>query len=228
MNSKQSGALDFFSSPRSYYGIPKRGQKYMEQLDRQQLHEIRTELIVEQYHSLREEIIQRVQARQQMWYVLLLVAGTFLTIGVQPGIASWTILLYPLIAFFFAVNWSHNDTRIDQITWYIHHEVEEPLQFTGWETYRSQKFHRKWRREQIFHPLALLPGLLTFSARGVFLTTQLLSIGIGIMRLIQSGMTFLALLSMLIDLIATIATFFLLMDRKVQMLRENAKMAIKK
>jgi len=201
---------------------------FMEQLDQQQLQEVRTELIVEQYHSLREEIIQRVQARQQMWYVLLLVAGTFLTIGVQPGIAAWTILLYPLIALFFSVNWAHNDTRIDQITWYIHHEVEKPLQFIGWETYRTQKFRRKRGIEQHSHPLALVPGLLTFSARGVFLTTQLLSTGIGIMRLVQSGMIALALPSLLIDLIATIATYFLLIDRKVQMLRENEKMPTKK
>src|SRR5204863_9788835 len=102
---------------------------YMEQLDQEQLQQIRTEIIVEQYHSLRDEIIQRVQARQQMWYVLLLVASTFFTIGVQPSIAAWTILLYPLISLFFAANWVHNDTRIDQITWYIQHEIEKPLQF---------------------------------------------------------------------------------------------------
>ena len=63
----------------------------MNQIDQHQLEEIRAALVVEQYHSLRDEIIQRVQTRQQMWYVLLLVAGTFFTIGVQPGIAAWTI-----------------------------------------------------------------------------------------------------------------------------------------
>lgn len=197
----------------------------MEQLDQQQLQQVQTELLVEQYHSLREEIIQRVQARQQMWYVLLLVAGTFLSIGVQPGIAAWTILLYPLIALFFAINWAHNDTRIDQITWYIQHEIEEPLQFKGWETYRTQKFRRK-RAEQRSHPLALVPGLLTFSSRGVFLTTQLLSIGIGAMRLVQAGMLVLALVSLLIDMIATIATHFLLVDRKARTLQEQEKLSI--
>src|SRR5438094_9552020 len=88
---------------------------FMEQLDQQQLQEVRTELIVEQYHSLREEIIQRVQASQQMWYVLLLVAGTFLTIGVQPGIAALNILLYQLIDLFYSENWTHYDTKIDHI-----------------------------------------------------------------------------------------------------------------
>lgn len=65
----------------------------MDQLDQHQLQEVRAELIVEEYRSLRAEIIQREQARQQMWYVLLFIAGTFFTIGVQPGIAAWSILL---------------------------------------------------------------------------------------------------------------------------------------
>jgi hypothetical protein len=188
----------------------------IDQLDQHQLQEVRAELIVEQYRSLREEIIQRVQARQQMWYVLLFIAGTFFTIGVQPGIAAWTISLYPLIALFFATNWAHNDTRIDQITWYIQHEIEQKLQFIGWETYRTQKFRRKlWAKKQ-HHPLALVPGLLTFSARGVFLTTQLMALCIGMVRLITSGELSLAILSLLINLIVIIATYSLLSDRKVQ------------
>ena len=75
---------------------------------------------------------------------------------------------------------------------------------------------------------ALAMGSVRFSARGVFLTTQLLSTGIGIMRLVQTGMLVLALLSLLIDLIATIATYFLLIDRKARMLQENEKTPIKK
>jgi hypothetical protein len=188
----------------------------MDQLDQHQLQEVRSELIVEQYRSLREEIIQRVQARQQMWYVLLFIAGTFFTIGVQPGIAAWTILLYPLITLFFSTNWAHNDTRIDQITWYIQFEIEKPLEFMGWETYRTQKFRRKlWARKQ-HHPLALLPGLLTISARGVFLTTQLMALCIGMVRLITSGELSLAILLLLINLIIIATTYAVLIDRKAQ------------
>jgi hypothetical protein len=188
----------------------------MAQLDQHQLQEVRSELIVEEYRSLRAEIIQRVQARQQMWYVLLFIAGTFFTIGVQSGIAAWTILLYPLIALFFATNWAHNDTRIDQITWYIQYEIEKPLEFMGWETYRTQKFRRKlWAKKQ-HHSLAPVPGLLTFSARGVFLTTQLIALSIGMVRLIYAGELSLAILSLLINLIVIIATYFLLSDRKTQ------------
>jgi hypothetical protein len=188
----------------------------MDQLDQHQLQEVRAELIVEEYRSLRAEIIQRVQARQQMWYVLLFIAGTFFTIGVQPGIAAWTILLYPLITLFFSTNWAHNDTRIDQITWYIQYEIEKPLEFMGWETYRTQKFRRKFWTNKRHHPLALVPGLLAISARGVFLTTQLMALCIGMVRLISSGELSLAILSLLINLIVIIATYSLLSDRKVQ------------
>jgi hypothetical protein len=188
----------------------------MDQLDQHQLQEVRSELIVEEYRSLRAEIIQRVQARQQMWYVLLFIAGTFFTIGVQPGIAAWTILLYPLITLFFSTNWAHNDTRIDQITWYIQYEIENPLEFMGWETYRTQNFRRKFWTNKRHHPLALVPGLLAISARGVFLTTQLMALCIGIVRLISSGELSLAILSLLINLIVIIATYSLLSDRKVQ------------
>ena len=188
----------------------------MDQLDQHQLQEVRSELIVEQYRSLREEIIQRVQARQQMWYVLLFIAGTFFTIGVQPGIAAWTILLYPLITLFFSTNWAHNDTRIDQITWYIQYEIEKPLEFMGWETYRTQKFRRTlWAKKQ-HHPLALVSGLQTFSARGVFLTTQLMALCIGMVRLISSGELILAIVSLLINLTVIIVTYSILSDRKAQ------------
>src|SRR5437588_1185897 len=89
MNSSQFSELDLFSSPYAIVVLKKGSEISMEQIDQQQLQQVRTELIVEQYHSLREEIIQRVQARQQMWYVLLLVAGTFLSIGVQPSTRLW-------------------------------------------------------------------------------------------------------------------------------------------
>lgn len=193
----------------------------LDQLNQHQLQEVRSELIVEQYRSLREEVIQRVQARQQMWYVLLFIAGTFFTIGVQPGIAGWTILLYPLITLFFSTNWAHNDTRIDQITWYIQYEIEKPLEFMGWETYRTQNFRRKFWTNKRHHPLALVPGLLTFSARGVFLSTQLMALCIGMVRLISSGELNLAIASILINLIVITATYSILSDRKAKAVQLN-------
>jgi hypothetical protein len=190
----------------------------MDQLDQHQLQEVCTELIVEQYRSLREEIIQRVQARQQMWYVLLFIAGTFFTIGVQPGVAAWTILIYPLLTLFFSTNLAHNDTRIDQIAWYIQYEIEKPLELKGWETYRTEKFRRKFWTKKLHHPLALVPGLLAISARGVFLTTQLMALCIGTARLLSSREIILAIVSLVINFMIVIATYFILSDRKARAL----------
>lgn len=86
----------------------------------------------------------------------------------------------------------------------------------GWETYRTQNFRRKFWTNKRHHPLALVPGLLAISARGVFLTTQLMALCIGMVRLISSGELSLAISSLLINLIVIIATYSLLSDRKVQ------------
>jgi hypothetical protein len=185
------------------------------QTDQQAIQELRNSLVIEQYRSLRDEVIQRVLARQQTWSVLILVAGSFLAVGLQPGIAAWTLLLYPIIALFFAINWAHNETRIDQITWYIQHQVEGGLQFVGWETYRSATFRRKRRAKQQ-HPLALMPGLNALSARGVFASTQLLATTIGAYRLAGAGITPLAVGTVIIELVVITATFLLLVDRKAQ------------
>jgi hypothetical protein len=57
------------------------------------------------------------------------------------------------------------------------------------------------------------------SALTVFLTTQLMALGIGMVRLIYSGLLSLAILSLLINLIVIIATYSLLSDRKAQVTR---------
>jgi hypothetical protein len=177
--------------------------------------------LLEEYHALRDEIVQRVQARQQMWSVLLVIAGSFLSIGVQPGIAAWTILLYPIIALFFSVNWAHNDTRIDQLTWYIQHQIEPAFQVVGWETYRSTHF-RRTRRGQASaqNPLALLPGLNAISARGIFVSTQILAASVGVTRLAQTAPIVLVVLVALVEVVATATTFRILADRKVQAVKK--------
>jgi hypothetical protein len=137
---------------------------------------------------------------------------------VQPGIAAWTILLYPLVALFFSTNWAHNDIRIDQITWYIQYEIEKTLEFKGWETYRTEKFRRKFWTKKRHHPLALVPGLLSISAQGVFLTTQLIAVGIGMVRLFSSRDYILAIILLVINLLIVIATYSILSDRKARAL----------
>ena len=149
-------------------------------------------LLIEQYASLRSEIEKRIEIRQQILALTLLVAGTFLTVGVQPGVPAVVLLFYPLIAMFLGAIWEHNDLRIGQINFYIRTEIEKHLGALGpgWETFRSRTFpsrHRSHRSRQSAqrHPLTPRPGLIVFATRGMFFTTQAMAIIVAAVRYIS-------------------------------------------
>jgi hypothetical protein len=178
--------------------------------------ELRDSLTIAQYTSLRDEIVQRVQARQQMWSSLLVIAGAFLSIGSQSGLSPWIAPLYPLITLCLAANWAHNDQRITQLVTYIRQEVEVPGVFSGWETYRSKTFRKRASPLRWRHPQSLLIGLHALSAQSVFAITQGLATLIGLARLAQGGRPALVILALVIDVAASITTWHLLRDQPLQ------------
>src|SRR5947209_14135680 len=111
---------------------------------------IRALLLIQQYTALRSEIEKRIDIRQQILALTLLVAGTFLTVGVQPVVPEVVLLFYPVIAMFLGAIWEHNDLRVGQINFYIRTEVEKHLgRFApGWETFRRQTFRTRYRQER--------------------------------------------------------------------------------
>lgn len=150
---------------------------------------IRALMLIEQYVSLRSEIEKRIEIRQQILALTLLVAGTFLTVGAQPGVSQVVLLFYPILAMFLGAIWTHNDLRIGQINQYIRMELEKYLSGLGpgWETYRRHTFlprqrQNKGRDTKQEHPLTPPRGLILFSTRGMFLTTQLLTIVVAAVR----------------------------------------------
>lgn len=146
-------------------------------------------LLIEQYSSLRNEIEKRIEIRQQILTLTLLVAGTFLTVGVQPNIPDVVLLFYPIIAMFLGAIWEHNDLRVGQLNFYIRTEVEKHLGGLGpgWETFRFQTFQsgqrrHKRQRGQAKHPLTSQFGMIVFATRGMFLTTQAMAIIVAAVR----------------------------------------------
>jgi hypothetical protein len=139
-----------------------------------------TLFFVEQFNSLRDEIGRRIDIRQQIMALNLIIAGTLFTLGVQPGIPETILLFYPLLAMFLAALWAHNDLRIGQINYYIRTVIEQNVHSIepGWEGFRRQAFlprrQRKSQKQQ-GHPLDPPSGLIAFSTRGIFLSTQVLS-----------------------------------------------------
>lgn len=57
-------------------------------------------LVATKYKALRDEIVKRLEFRYQIINLTLVVAGTFLTIGVQANMPASVLLVYPLLASF--------------------------------------------------------------------------------------------------------------------------------
>jgi hypothetical protein len=124
-----------------------------------------------EYRALRDEILKRIELRQQHIALTLTIAGAFLGFGLTTAAVA---LVYPLLATFLAYGWAQNDVRIRQLAAYIRSHHEGVIPGLGWETYLQNKSpqagFRNWRS-----PVILSHG-------GIFLLTQLMAIGIGLYR----------------------------------------------
>lgn len=121
-----------------------------------------------EYRAMRDEILARINMRQQIIAVTLTLGGAFLAVGIkQPAIA----LVYPPLAAFLALAWAQNDYRVRDLAKYIREEVEPKLPGVRWEskihTRRSDKSLGAWR-------------FVVLSHGGVFLFTQATALFVGI------------------------------------------------
>ena len=75
--------------------------------------------MVTEYQALRSEILKRIEFRYQLINLILIVAGTFLTVGLQPNISASMLLVYPILALFLVAGWVHNGVATLRIARYI-------------------------------------------------------------------------------------------------------------
>ncbi len=121
-----------------------------------------------EFMTLREEVLRRIDARQQTLSVTLTLAGAFLGLGWGAG--SSVLLMYPLIALFLAVSWAQNEVFIKQINAYIRDHLENGA---GYQTYSqgNRSEIRVWG-----WPIEII------AIGAVFILTQVMAIGLGIYR----------------------------------------------
>jgi hypothetical protein len=121
-----------------------------------------------EYASLRDEVLRRIDARQQTLSVSMTLAGAF--VGLGWGAGSTVLLMYPLIALFLGISWAQNEVFIKQINAYIRDNLENG---GGYQTYsREAKSEiRIWG-----WPIEVI------AIGGVFLLTQIMAIGLGMYR----------------------------------------------
>ena len=126
-------------------------------------------LLLAEYSSLREEILKRTELEYQLIALALIAPGTLLTIAGQTKQAA-LVLLYPLFAFFLATAWANNDRAVRQIAEYIRTRIEAKVGRMGWEGVMEQVRTRR-----------AVKSLNFLAARGVFLSTEVLTIIAGLL-----------------------------------------------
>ncbi len=149
-----------------------------------------------EYAALRNEILKRIEMRQQIISITLTLAGVFLGVGLnnQP-----VALIYPPLAMFLAFNWAHNDFRIRITAKYIRENLETAMPSLRYETRTSEQRKQgedlgTWR-------------FLVLAHSGVFLLTQLMAVGVGIAKF---GSNLLEWFLLGLDIIAVLVVVWLM------------------
>lgn len=95
-----------------------------------------------EYSALRDEILKRIDTRQQIISYTITIAAAFLTFAVGTDVfnSPFPLLIYPILATFLAMAWSHSDQRAGEIGEYIREEIEPNLPGMGWEKWIRQRF----------------------------------------------------------------------------------------
>ena len=130
-------------------------------------------LVATEYKALRDEIVKRLEFRYQIINLTLIVAGTFLTIGVQANMPASVLLVYPLLASFLIAAWAYNGVATLRIARYIRESIEQKVAGLEWETFLKEQ------APQLPRPYGFLG---TISTTGLVLTTQLLTIALALLK----------------------------------------------
>ena len=144
-----------------------------------------------EYNSLRGEILKRIELRQQIISITLTLAGIFLSFGLSTDTVA---LIYPPLAAFLAIAWAQNDFRIRDLATYIRENLETAPIGLGYETYvqRVRSNNKKlgaWRFVVISHT-------------GIFIFTQLMAVGIELLKSMPIVLTPLEWVLLVIDFIS--------------------------
>ena len=144
-----------------------------------------------EYNSLRGEILKRIELRQQIISITLTLAGIFLSFGLSTDTVA---LIYPPLAAFLSIAWAQNDFRIRDLATYIRENLETAPIGLGYETYvqRIRSNNKKlgaWRFVVISHT-------------GIFIFTQLMAVGIELLKSMPIVLTPLEWVLLVIDFIS--------------------------
>jgi hypothetical protein len=156
-----------------------------------------------EYNSLRNEILKRIELRQNLISITLTLAGLFLSFGLSKDLI---VLIYPPLATFLAFGWAQNDYRIRDLATYIREKLEVATNGLHYEHYvqearKSGKGLGTWR-------------IIVFSHSGIFVFTQLMAVGIELSKDTTFVYSPLKWVLLAIDLVAIILVLWITGEAK--------------
>jgi len=158
--------------------------------------------IMLEYNALRDEILKRIELRQQIISITLVLLTAILSVtfaqeGLKENFSTLKIpslaFIYPPIATSLALGWIQHEYRINLLGYYIHEHIEKSIPCLGWEKHviinTSEGSKLKWY-------------YILLSHGGVFIWTEIIAIIVGIFMFrntsLESGFIALDILSLLI------------------------------
>jgi 8-oxo-dGTP diphosphatase len=182
--------------------------------------ELRSEMLQE-YTVLKEEVVERIDARNQVLSFTLAIAGVFLTLGAQREVfvEPAIMLIYPLLAACLATVWAQNDIRTGQIGEYIKAWIEPRMEGLHWEHFLS----REYRQRQNW----LMRHTVELSTYGVFLLSQ---VGVVLVAAYQAdwGFSWIEWVLLVSDAVALVLTAYFITYRRRRVHRQPADRPLQK
>lgn len=162
-----------------------------------------------EYNSLRDELIKRIEIRQNIVSLVFVSASTLLGFSIK---STELAFLYPPLSLLLCVMWAQNDMRALQITDYLQTLENEDTKL-GWTT-----FYKQAQGQGSFFsglPFSVIaPG-------GTFILTSLMAFGIGCSRWPSSGLYLTLLIADIISIMLMV--WMLLYIRKNRLSRRSSE-----
>lgn len=100
---------------------------------------LKSELLV-QFNSLRDEILERMNLRQQILTTAVAGVGIFSVVVTGEITLPIFLLLYPPLGLCLAIAWSHHDVRTGEIGEYIRRHIEPHVAALKWEQFMLELY----------------------------------------------------------------------------------------
>jgi len=123
--------------------------------------------LLEEFRSLRAEILLRIQLRSQLLAFAITSFGAIIALTANSTFPKEVLFVYPLLAFFIACEWTYHDLRVLRIASYIK-QIEGEVGGLGWEHHLDAI-----RERRIFRGTTVATG-------GIFVCASALSLGLAL------------------------------------------------